>query len=344
MGVKNCILNNIESRFFYILLLLFGFILLTSGHVGADCQCELTVRVNPARSGNITSPQFSTNPTRYPSVFVLNKKYNLMAVPEDGYEFIKWEVNYTTKNANPITVSVVDGPKTVTAYFQRAEEIPNMLPTADAGRDQSVVEGERITLDGSGSYDPDDGIKSYYWQQTGGAEVVLSNPSAVQPKLTVPTVSAGPITLAFKLTVEDHDGAVDVDTVKIIVNDAPNVPPTADAGDEQVVAQGSKVTLDATGSFDGNGNDDIVSYKWEQVEGTPVTLSDASSAKPTFTAPDAADGLVTLEFRLTLEDTAGLKGADFVNIVVNKYGSASGGGSGGGGGGCFVRSMDFLYE
>ena len=36
------------------------------------------------------------------------------------------------------------------------------------------------------------------------------------------------------------------DTVKITVNDAPNVPPTADAGPEQVVAQGSKVTLDAT--------------------------------------------------------------------------------------------------
>jgi hypothetical protein len=43
----------------------------------------------------------------------------------------------------------------------------NLPPVADAGPDQIANEGDTITLDGSNSTDPDDGIASYLWERVG---------------------------------------------------------------------------------------------------------------------------------------------------------------------------------
>ena len=53
----------------------------------------------------------------------------------------------------------------------------NDPPTADAGPDQNVEEETTVTLDGSNSFDPDDGIESYRWKQVAGPSVTLSDPS-----------------------------------------------------------------------------------------------------------------------------------------------------------------------
>ena len=109
------------AEFLSCLLLLSAFLFFVINHAAAaDCQNQLTVRVSPAtiNCGNITSPQFSVNPSSYPSVFVMEKHYTLTAVPAPGYVFDYWTVNYTVKTAKTITVSVVDGQKTVTAYFK----------------------------------------------------------------------------------------------------------------------------------------------------------------------------------------------------------------------------------
>jgi hypothetical protein len=55
----------------------------------------------------------------------------------------------------------------------------NDPPTADAGPDQTVLEKSAVTLDGSNSSDPDDGIASYQWKQVAGQSVSLSNPRAI---------------------------------------------------------------------------------------------------------------------------------------------------------------------
>ncbi len=337
MGHKPFLISSL-GFFQCVFVLLAGLVLMLPGHAEAACQCELHVRVNPAGSGNITSPQFPTNPTRYPSVFVSSNQYRLTAVPQEGYVFVNWEVNYTTNPNNPINVSIeTEGQKTVTAFFQRAEEIPNLPPTADAGQDQSVIEGELATLDGSGSVDPDDGISSYFWQQIAGVDVTLSDPSAINPGFTAPPVSSNPLTLKFRLTVEDNSGAVDIDDVTVTALEADNVPPTADAGDNQTVTQRSMVTLDASGSFDANGNDDIKTYFWEQTMGTRVPLSDNTAVKPTFRAPEISFGdTLSLEFRLTLEDALGTKAQDRVQVVVVP--DAVSGGSGGSSG-CFISSV-----
>ena len=65
----------------------------------------------------------------------------------------------------------------------------NNPPVADAGPDQNVEEETTVTLDGSNSFDPDDGIESYRWKQVAGPSVTLSNPSSCSTDLLAPNVS-----------------------------------------------------------------------------------------------------------------------------------------------------------
>ena len=88
-----------------------------------------------------------------------------------------------------------------------------------------------------------------------------------------------------------------VKTVRDVMLPAGNQPPVAEAGPAQTVALGSSVTLDGSGSRDPNG--DSLTYQWTQTAGTPVSLSSATTARPTFTAPSTAS---TLTFRLTVGD------------------------------------------
>ena len=67
-----------------------------------------------------------------------------------------------------------------------------------------------------------------------------------------------------------------------------------------MVSQGSLVTLVGTGSSSNGGT--IVSYLWVQTSGTPVSLSGANTATPTFTAPTAPTSLI---FSLTVTDGTG---------------------------------------
>ena len=71
----------------------------------------------------------------------------------------------------------------------------NVAPVAAAGSDQTVDEGTLVTLDGSNSTDPDDGIASYLWEQINGAPVTLSDPTLPQPSFTTPDVGPDGATL-----------------------------------------------------------------------------------------------------------------------------------------------------
>jgi hypothetical protein len=82
----------------------------------------------------------------------------------------------------------------------------NFFPSANAGSAQSVVSGANVTLDGSGSSDPDGSIAAYSWTQTAGTAVTLTNATTAQPTFVAPTVTAF-TTLAFRLVVTDNRGA-----------------------------------------------------------------------------------------------------------------------------------------
>ncbi|MEA2013728.1 MAG: PKD domain-containing protein [Thermodesulfobacteriota bacterium] len=190
----------------------------------------------------------------------------------------------------------------------------NDPPTADAGSDQTVDEGTIVTLDASGSSDPDDGIASYLWEQIGVDTVTLSDTSAIQPTFTTPDVGVEGGTVTFQLTVTDTGGLQDTDTCVVTVSWV-NMEPSADAGPDQTVDEGTTVTLDGSDSSD--IDDGIASYVWTQTDGPFVSLSDVSLAKPTFTAPDVGLEGESLTFELLITDNGGLQNTDActVNII-----------------------------
>ncbi len=190
----------------------------------------------------------------------------------------------------------------------------NEVPVAEAGDDQTVDEGEVVTLDGSYSYDHDDGIVAYQWSQIAGITVELSESSAISPTFDSPDVSHEGESVEFELLVTDNGGLKSTD--RCIVNITwLNEPPVADAGSNQTADEGSSVTLDGSGSSD--PDDGIASYEWSQISGTTVTLSDNTSFSPTFTLPDVGPEGESLIFKLTVTDNGGLKSSSECTVKVN---------------------------
>jgi len=94
----------------------------------------------------------------------------------------------------------------------------NSPPVANARADRFVVVDTTVTLDGSGSTDPDNDIASYLWQQTGGPAVTLVNPDSAIAQF-IASVAAGS-TLTFELTVTDAGGLKATDTCVITVSNS----------------------------------------------------------------------------------------------------------------------------
>jgi len=191
----------------------------------------------------------------------------------------------------------------------------NDPPRADAGPDQTVPEKTMVTLDGSNSSDPDDGIKSYLWEQTSGPSVSLSNPRAIRLTFTSPSVAGGKLkSLRFKLTVTDYGGSKDTDTIVVNVT-GENDPPRADAGPDQNVDEETTVTLNGSNSSD--PDDGIASYQWIQIAGPSVSLSNPQAVQSTFLAPNVEPKGLSFIFELTVTDYDSLQSTDttIVNVI-----------------------------
>ena len=400
------------------------------------------MNVSPAGAGEITSDEFTSQPTVYPTVYSCSETYTLTAVPltNSGYTFEGWAGDYD-EATNPLSVSVSGGIKSVTASFKLNASIvdltaaKNMIDSnralivldvretnefeaghilcaanypwnsgvlasdytqlnahkdddilvhcksgfrsaaaaafliekrftaiydmtdgmdgwtnqgwetvtdcgfcggtcslpqlALAGPDQMKVENSTVTLDGSGSLDPDGGALTYLWTQTEGQDVSLSDETAANPSFVAPAVQEGGELFVFQLAVTDDENNTDTDSIVVTVTWNDDTP-TADAGLDQTATEGALVELDGSASSD--PEDDIVSYAWIQIDGTSVTLSSTAAVNPTFDAPEIDTGTITLTFELTIEDAGGQTSTDTVTITIRNSG-------GGGGGGCFISSL-----
>jgi len=95
----------------------------------------------------------------------------------------------------------------------------NAPPVANAGPDQKVNLNASVTLNGTGSTDPDDVIATYQWQQIGGPSVTLSNADTATASFTA-NIEIGSI-LTFRLTVTDHNLLTSIDTCTVAVVSVP---------------------------------------------------------------------------------------------------------------------------
>ena len=179
----------------------------------------------------------------------------------------------------------------------------NQPPTANAGSNQSVAVGASVTLDGTGSTDPDSNTLTYLWAKTSGPSISLNGAMTAQPTFTAPP---SPSTIIFTLSVTDELTTV-TDTVTITVSTGL----IANAGQDQNVTTGDVVTLDGTNSANTAGN--TLTYSWAKTSGPAVTLNGAMTAQPTFTAPSSPGSII---FTLTVSDGTSEK-TDTVTITVS---------------------------
>jgi beta propeller repeat protein len=170
----------------------------------------------------------------------------------------------------------------------------NQRPVADAGQDQTAHPADEVTLDGSGSSDPDEHYPlTYAWEiveKPDGSAADLADPTSVSPAFTVDEIGDYRVCLV----VTDDEGLASAPD-EVLVSTF-NAPPVAEAGDDQsVLLIGSTVQLDGTQSYDDDGDD--IAYAWTIItkpEGSQAVLSDAASPTPTFVADVHGDYVVEL--------------------------------------------------
>jgi K+-transporting ATPase c subunit len=182
----------------------------------------------------------------------------------------------------------------------------NIPPAANAGIDQSIkLPTSTVTLSGSGT-DSDGIIAAYNWIKVSGpASGTIT--SANSASTTVTALVQG--IYKFRLMVTDNNGATGTDTMQVTV--AVNIPPTANAGNDQTIKlPASTVTLSGSGT-DPDGT--IAAYNWIKVSGPASgTITNANSASTTVTA--LVQGIY--KFRLMVTDNNGATGTDTMQVIV----------------------------
>ncbi len=154
------------------------------------------------------------------------------ATDNDQLAEFRWDwdgdgsVDATTTNATVNRTPPVDGTYTVTVTVvdrggntdqaTTTLNVSNSLPVADAGANQTVTEGDTVTLLGNNSDDPDNDTLQYNWTRTAGLNVTLSDRNVSMPTFTAPSVSSAE-TVTFRLDVTDDDPTLATDTVTVTV-------------------------------------------------------------------------------------------------------------------------------
>ncbi len=117
----------------------------------------------------------------------------------------------------PVIKTLTGSGVILTQGFQQSWLIENQPPVANAGPDQSVNEGELITLDGSASYDPEGKDITYIW--TAPAGITLSSDNVANPTFTAPQVDKDSV-FTFELVVNDGNINSSADQVEITVKNS----------------------------------------------------------------------------------------------------------------------------
>ena len=216
-----------------------------------------------------------------------------------------------------LTLSVSDGKESGTDTMTvTVLDVPNRLPSVEAGDDQSVSEGATVSLAGSAT-DPDDATLAYSWSHDSALPITFANASSPSTAFTAPQVDEN-TAIILTLTVSDGKGS-GTDTMTVTVLDVPNRLPSVEAGDDQSVNEGATVSLAGSAT---DPDDATLAYSWSQISGSPtVDLLGVGTPSPTFTAPQVFSE-IRLVFELAVSDETDIV-TDTVTITVNNVSSDS---------------------
>ena len=97
--------------------------------------------------------------------------------------------------------------------------------------------------------------------------------------------------------------------------------PNADAGGDQLVNPGDLVLLNASQSYDQDG--EIEAYSWTQISGSPINIDFSDSVVAQFTMPEGGENI---NIELMVVDNELAQGTDTIKIVFNQPPNADAGG------------------
>jgi large repetitive protein len=230
-------------------------------------------------------------------------------------------ITFTPTTAGLYTFSVTcsDGVNTSAAsqVIVTANAV-NHAPTANAGVEQDVDKGVTVTLDGTGSTDPDGDTLTYSWTEASSdpVQVTLSGANTAKPTFVATTVG----TFNFNLVV--NDGTVNSTPSSVVVKVVYlNHPPVANAGPDVSTDVGFDVVLDASGSYDPDL--DPLTFTWTQVSGASVVIQNADTMNQAFFTPTTAGVYV---FMVTVSDGQ-LSSTDTMTVTVSNLPVANAGSS-----------------
>ncbi|MFC1924784.1 PKD domain-containing protein [Chloroflexota bacterium] len=138
----------------------------------------------------------------------------------------------------------------------------NQPPVADAGSSQTFEQtssaGTQVTLDGTGSYDPDGDVITYSWSASG---IIFDDPTSPTPTATFPAGSTDVV-----LTVTDPFGESSTDSIQIDIVDTTPADITVS---ESTTPSGKKTPRgkpdhNADGFFEITAEDDVSGF--EEIE------------------------------------------------------------------------------
>jgi hypothetical protein len=141
--------------------------------------------------------------------------------------------------ARSLMLLLVVGAVGCKAQYDLGESGTNAAPFADAGTGGTFLVGSTVTLDASGSFDPDGTIRSYRWRISSEPQLsnaTIGNDGMATASLTVQVVGE----YIVELTVTDNAGAQSTSRVTIVCA-GPMI--VVDAGADQVGTWRSAVTL-----------------------------------------------------------------------------------------------------
>lgn len=209
-----------------------GLTCFSQGNAAAYADTAVAVRFNvsgtiDARNGDVYSADTNVSYTAGTSyhfriaVNVPNRSYSVWVTPAGGSEIVL-ATNYAfrTQQSGITQLDTCNLNSSIGDHDTcnlTVRSGGNQPPTADAGFDRSVNDAdnsgsENITLDGSGSSDPDGQIVNYRWTE---GPTVLADGASATPAVTL-TVG----THTIQLTVTDDAGDTASDTVTITVSAA----------------------------------------------------------------------------------------------------------------------------
>jgi PKD repeat protein len=189
-----------------------------------------------------------------------------------------------------VSLTANDGAQSTTAQLRIdvwTASAPAM-PVASAGSAQTVLAGSTVTLDGSGSFDPNAQVLAYSWMLESGPQVTLSDPSAPRPTFVAPMSG----TDVFLLTVTDSAGSSQSTVTITVTGAATDRSPTAVINPtDTTIAIGGMTTLQ---------NQSLsplaqpLTSTWTWLSGPYVTLTQDTHHNVAVTAYGSGDAVVQL--------------------------------------------------